>query len=384
MGLRALLVLFTLISFAVPAGAGDPLTFSADKAFVHPGLLHTRAGLDYIKKKIAAKEEPWTGAFEKLRTHPQSKPDYKMRGPFDTVTRDPKRSVHNDEMVTDANAAYQNALMWCLTNNIAHAQKSVAILNAWGHTLKKMDGHDVQLSAGLYTFKFISAAELLRYTYPEWSQKDIGVFQSMLNDVVYPPIKDFATFANGNWDGACMKTLLAMAVFNEDRALFNRVLDYYQNGKGNGSLTHYIINESGQCEESGRDQTHTQLGLAQMAEVCECAWHQGIDLYGAEDNRLLKGFEYTAKYNLGNDVPFVPYTDITGHLKAKVISPLTRGKLRPVFEMVLNHYVNRKGLAAPFTQQAAEELRPEGAGFAADQVGFGTLLFWHPPADERR
>ena len=41
-----------------------------------------------------------------------------------------------------------------------------------------------------------------------------------------------------------------------------------------------------------------------MCEICEMAWGQGDDLYGAQDNRLMKGLEYTARYNLGYDVPF--------------------------------------------------------------------------------
>ena len=64
----------------------------------------------------------------------------------------------------------------------------------------------------------------------------------------------------------------------------------------------------------------TQLGLGQLAEACEIGWHQGLDMYGADDNRLLAGFEYTAKYLLGNDVPFEPYTDTTGKYSAKVIA----------------------------------------------------------------
>src|SRR5262249_46864721 len=100
------------------------LALSADQPFTHPGLLHTQADLDFIKRKIAAREEPWKSAFEKFSAHPQSSAGYKLRGPFESVTRDPRGSVHNDEMVSDANAAYQNALMWCLTGEEAHAKKS--------------------------------------------------------------------------------------------------------------------------------------------------------------------------------------------------------------------------------------------------------------------
>ena len=115
-----------------------------------------------------------------------------------------------------------------------------------------------------------------------------------------------------------------------------------------------------------------------MAEACEIVWHQGLDLYGTEDNRPLRGFEYTAKYNLGQDVPFAPYTDVTGKNKAKLISRQGRSRPRPICEMVWNHYARRRVLAAPFTQRAAMKVRPEGAAWSADHPSFRTLLFTLP------
>ena len=349
---------------------------------MHPGLLHSRADLQFIKQKVTAGEEPWKSGFEKLKINWQSLLDWKMRGPFELVVRDPQHSLHNSEMALDGNAAYQNALMWCITGDEAHAKKAVEILDAWSTMLKRMDGHDVQLGAGLNGFKFVNAAELMRGTYPKWTAQEIAQCQKMLKEAVYPPIKDFATFANGNWDGACIKTMMAIDVFCDDHEMFNRAVEYYYHGSGNGAITHYIINAAGQCQESGRDQSHTQLGLGQLAEACEIGWHQGLDMYGAEDNRLLAGFEYTAKYLLGNDVPFEPHTDTTGNYNAKVIATRTRQRFRPIYEMVWNHYQNRRGIDAPFTREAAEKNRPEGPAFGSDHPGFGTLLFSRAPEKE--
>ena len=58
--------------------------------------------------------------------------------------------------------------------------------------------------------------------------------QKMLKEAVYPPIKDFATFANGNWDRACIKTMMAIGVFCDDHEMFNRAAEYYYHGSGNG------------------------------------------------------------------------------------------------------------------------------------------------------
>ena len=360
--------------FPFGSEAGSPATNSTG-AFVHPGLLHARADFQRMKQMMAKGAEPWKGGYEKLSTHRQSQADWRLHGPFADVVRDPNGSRRIAELEADSNAAYQNALMWCLTSQQAHARKAIEILNAWSGKLRAITGHDKQLAASLCGFKLVNAAELLRGTDSGWQAQDITQFEGMLRTVFYPVIKDFATFANGNWDTGCIKTMMAMGVFLDDRAVFNRAVEYFRRGSGNGALTHYIINETGQCQESGRDQQHTQLGLGHLAEACEIAWHQGLDLYGEADNRLLRGFEYTAKYNLGENVPFVPYTDLTGKNKAKVISPQGRNRLRPIYEMVWNHYGRRRGLPAPFTQQAAERIRPEGAAWSADHPGFGTLLF---------
>ena len=140
-----------------------------------------------------------------------------------------------------------------------------------------------------------------------------------------------------------------------------------------------MINEDGQAQESGRDQQHTQLGLGLLGDCCQVAWNQGLDLYGYAGNRLLQGFEYTAKYLLGGDVPFTPMIDRTGKYPWERIA--ARSGFRPIYEQIFNHYVNRAGLAAPYTERVVEEhVRPEGAISNHDHTGFGTLLYAFFPA----
>ncbi len=376
--LYSVCILFRTV-FCGSARARVDTPASASEGFTHPGMLHTQKDLDRMKAMVAAHAEPWLSGFLALQADPRSSATYELRGPFLAVARGPGTNLHKTEVEQDADAAYQNAVMWCITGQEAHAKKSIEILNAWSHTLKSFGGRDVQLGAGLDGFKFMNAAEMMRYTYKGWSPADIAQFRNFALNVIYPPILDFASFANGNWDGACIKTNMAIGVFCDNRAIFNKAVDYFYNGKGDGRLTKYVFNVAGQCQESGRDQAHTQLGLGQLAEACQIGWNQGLDMFAASDNRLLKGFEYTAKYNLGGEVPYTPDTDSSGRIHWDVISTIKRGELHPVYEMVLNHYQNLLGVPAPYTQRAAEKTRPEGAAFAADDVGFGTLLFSLPP-----
>jgi hypothetical protein len=109
--------------------------------FIHPGLLHSQSDLARMKDKVSKGEQPWASGFDQLKLHRQSQSDWRVRGPFASVVRDPRRSQHLDELVADGNAAYQNALMWCVTGNEAHARKSVEILNAWSSTLREITGN---------------------------------------------------------------------------------------------------------------------------------------------------------------------------------------------------------------------------------------------------
>lgn len=353
--------------------AGTAPTATTTAAFVHPGVMHTTNDIARIKAHL--NQEPWASAYLKLKNDPFSSPTYKTRGgSCPNVVRD-THAVCMGQFNDDANAAYQQALMWSLSGDKRYAANAIEILDAWSSTLKSIQGHDAPLAAGLNGFKFVTAAELLRYTNSGWSARDVAAAETMFRKVFYPVIQDFAPYANGNWDSSCMKTMMAIGVFTNDWNMFNRALDYYYNGPSDGALIHYVINAYGETQESGRDQAHAQLGIGNLAEVAEVAWAQGFNLYDAYDNRLLAGFEYVATYNLGKEVPFAPMVDTTGKYRHYVISSKDRGQFRPIYEMVYNHYARREKVAAPNTQKAAEQLRPEGRTPYADNVGFGTLLF---------
>ena len=53
---------------------------------------------------------------------------------------------------------------------------------------------------------------------------------------------------------------------------------------------------------------HTQLGIFNLVEAGFTIYHATnmTDIFTMEDRRLQAGLEYTAKYNLGYDVPYTP------------------------------------------------------------------------------
>ena len=178
----------------------------------------------------------------------------------------------------------------------------------------------------------------------------------MIRDQWYPLVKDFYPTANGNWDASMMQVIIAMGVFLDDHEMVDRVVDYFREGKGNGAIGNYF-NDFGECQESGRDQGHTQMGLEFLSNTCQTAWIQGIDLYGAKDNRLQLGFEYTAKYNLGKDVPYERFHSYQDRYDYPKISDDSRGRLRPMYEKILRHYQYEQGVDSPYTAQVVAMMR---------------------------
>jgi hypothetical protein len=113
------------------------------------------------------------------------------------------------------------------------------------------------------------------------------------------------------------------------------------------------------------------------------AWKQGVDLYGAADNRLAIGFEYTAKYNLGHDVPYEPYRSIDGKYFYRAISRDSRGRFAPIYERIVHHYHARAGLEMPYCREVIRKTRPEG-GKSGAHVPWGTLMFAELPTGVNR
>jgi len=345
---------------------------AADEPLTHPGVLHSQAELDFVKAKVAAGEEPWKSALEALRSDAVSSLGWKPK-PATDVVRGPYNNpdIGGTDLMRDAAAAYSHAIQWYVTGEQPHADKAIAVLNAYANTLRSVGGHDAKLLVGMVGINFVNAAEIVRHTQAGWNDSDQQHFEHLLRDVFYPIIKDFYPAANGNWDAAMIQTMLAMGVFLDDREMFQRAVDYYLDGQGNGAIRNYI-NEFGECQESGRDQGHTQMGLGYLGCAAEIAWKQGVDLYRAFDNRLAIGYEYTAKYNLGHDVPYEPYRSHAGRYHYPAISDKSRGRFSSIYERVYHHYHDRMGLEMPFTGQVVGRNRPER--WQTPFASWGTLM----------
>ena len=277
--------------------------------------------------------------------------NYKMAGPYEVVARDGQYRHTKGGSERDMLAAFECAKA-ALTapspsDREAYAAKAMEIADAYADALQHLDGHDAPLCL-IQAFDLVRAMTLLEDTTHH------ARHAALIRRAFVPTIDKFeadSPYANGNWGAIVNRMRMACAIFLNDNDMYRASVDYFLHANDNGSLPNYIA-PSGQSQETGRDQAHAQLGLEALAQTAEMAYTQGDDLWGALDNRLLKGFEYCARYNLGNEVPYEQKQDCTG-LYCDWTEPgaMSRGKLWDIYELPYYHYVVRKGLKMPYPKK---------------------------------
>ncbi|KAK2768511.1 hypothetical protein FQN54_000366 [Arachnomyces sp. PD_36] len=365
------------------------------QAWTHPGILDTTEDLDRVKSLVGSGQEPWKTAFERFSEDSFSSSSYEMQGPFDYVCRDTDTSLLNGftEFAEDSVAALQTSLMWIITEDESFAKKSLEILNAWGETVKEVNGTDAQLAAALDGSNLVNAAELIRATYNSsqypsgWASADISTFTNMVTQVLVPPasqtepseVQPYPFYAN--WGSSGEKFMLAAGVFTENTSLYEEAKDLILNSAC--SNLSGSISPTGQNSESGRDQAHTQLGLGNFVEAFTTLRNQNDeqDWFSMLSNRLATGLEYTAKFLQNETVPYDPSfyrcgADLVGgpwdEISSDDIYPP-----RPVYELGYAIYQDM-GIELPFTKSLIELNTPDGqspSSSVADGSAFQTLRF---------
>lgn len=387
------------------------------QAFTHPGLLHTDEDFKRIQSKVQAGAEPWITGWYKLTNNSYASPSYTNTAQ-EVIYRgdDGSHSQNYPNLYRDIAAAYALAIQWKVTENTTYADSAVAILDAWGTTLTGISGNsDKFLASGIYGYELANAAELMR-DYDGWSSESFNSLRDMMVNVFYPMNRDFFIRHNdaevdhywANWDLCNIASMLSIGVLSDNETMYQEAVDYFKNGDGNGQIGKMVwklYDEDGQTlgqgQEAGRDQGHAMLDFALLGPIAQSAYNQGDDLFEYLDNRILAGYvlscmgywintdngsaEYVAKYNLGEDVPYTTY--VNSDVTQDVISDAQRGGVRPIWELLYNHYGVLKGLNVTWTKKYRDMVVEDGDGAEGgggdygstsggfDQLGHGTLLY---------
>jgi hypothetical protein len=378
------------VSHQAPSSPPAPPPPPTPTSFRHPGILVNVAQLELVRQKVQAGAEPWSSAFEKLKASKWAALSW-TPSPREIVECGPysKPDLGCVDERDDAVAAYTHALLFRLTGDTAHARKAIEILNAWPGILKDHTNHNAPLQTAWTASVLPRAAELVRHTYDGWAKADLARFETMLRDVYLPKIANGSGTTNGNWELSMIEATMAIAVFTDDRALFDRTADmwrrrvpayFYLESDGPQAVAApggrddtpekvvarwygQAVLKDGVAQETCRDLGHTQYGLAAAINAAEIARQQGVDLYGEQSARLRAAMELHAGFLLDDPVP----EWLCG-------GKLDRGSLLPTWEIAYNHFAVRNGQALPRTAELIRtRVRTHPRGLDAHFILWETL-----------
>src|SRR5436305_8594540 len=113
------------------------LDTAAPTTFNHPGVLDSKAHLDFVKQRLHLGAEPWKSAFTQAMNSTYASLTWTPK-PRETVECGPFSNPNNgcsDERA-DAAAAYTDALIWYISGDARYASKAIEILDAWSAMIK--------------------------------------------------------------------------------------------------------------------------------------------------------------------------------------------------------------------------------------------------------
>ncbi|MFD8708054.1 alginate lyase family protein [Kitasatospora sp. NPDC059648] len=388
----AALAALLLPAGTTPAEARTPAAATRGAAaFQHPGVLVGARQLDFLKAKLATGAQPWTSALADLRTSKYASLAWQ---PKPRATVECGSSSHPDNGCSDERddsmAAYAQALQWVLTGDQRYADKAVSIMDAWSGVIQEHTNTNAPLQTGWSGNNWARAAELVRHTGAGWSAGSVDRFAAMLRTVYVPLLTPGSPRKNGNWELIETDALMGIAVFLEDRGLFDRAVDLWRHRlpayvyltsdgdlpvpppnagiKGGSALVKYWNGQStfvdGLSQETCRDFGHTGWGLEAAAQAAETARLQGVDLWGEARERLVKAVEFHTRYDNGASVP------------DWLCDGSVNTGLGPAVQLAYDEYHLREGLPMPQTEQYVAAHSPFGANYF---IGWETLTHTDAP-----
>jgi len=335
----------------------------ADGGFVHPGAMNSGERLDHIAAQVMLGREPWTSALHEVAD--LAVPQMAAIGHID-----PRVDAEAEASKRLAISTYAHALVWRLTRSERHGREALRLIDGWTRFSGFTGGTDQdKLQAGWLGSLLGEAAEIMRQ-HPRWSARRTTALQAMFRRSFYPHLMQASAW-NGNVDLTQVNALLAIAVFNEDRAAFDlgvarlerRSAAYFylqsdsmppaidgDGGNISAFWSHPVRWVDGLTQETCRDNGHhAQYALASALHSAEIAWNQGVDVYARQASRYVAAMELLSQQLL------------TGDMQGICTNPLATQRVFDTFEVGFHHFHHRMGLKLPNSQRLIiERVRPSG------------------------
>lgn len=402
-------------------------------SFTHPGIGMTKEMLDNMRDHVRAGDEPWASAFVQFSEYAKNKtsPTIRIQANNNDYVNIPSGgypsigyyAVRN--MAQDADTAYSAMIMWYITGNDVYRKNAIGIIRNWSKVQSIGSIYDEQIRVSLGVFKLCFAAEILRYstcntTEYNWTSADTANFQQFL-ELTKSKYDRYTHFMNQH--GFCTMGYIASAIFRNDGEDYTRAVQRTttnpelssnldvtratnaENRDGSilrqiravgiNALTGVKVEPANiQLVEMGRDQGHAYadigaLSTLAMITICQktkvdpvkgtiTTAKNGVNLFKFLDDRILAGANYLCKYNLGNDVTYIPCYEANEKTYNNV--SLDRGRIDNCIGIVYSYYKyidKRYNMEVDedtkYLSEAFGKIYPEGQ--SQDFLGDSVLLY---------
>jgi len=325
--------------------------------FVHPGVVLTKANLREIERGVRSGREPWKSWFKQYDGDPSG---VGVAGQFEEYGRNP--DLHRGEFQSDMWQLYRMAMLWTVKKDRRAAEKGMEILRTYAQKHKRWSGVESSFMRG-DCMNCVVAAEILRWTYPGWTEQDTTDLTRYFSEMWWDPYIGGDNTGAGshlwtaNQGTIGLKVALEAAIFCDDRVRFNMCLNAFLTDPLTG-LENSLPN--GELGDTGRDTGHWTAQAIDYGWICQMAWAQGIDLFAQRNYRMIAISEFLARnqlYSAGvckENAPYIPYG--CSYDFYPQVSHFEDFRGQDFFE-VIDTYARRKQIAAPFTHQLLEHER---------------------------
>jgi hypothetical protein len=267
-----------------------------------PGGMHTQAQLDFVKKQIKGKTQPYYDGYIQLikyadaaKTHDtKALADFQVPGYYSDSANHRKNSK---ALQSDSFDAYACALAYQLSGDKKYVGEAIRFLNAWAGLNKTYSDHDGSLVMAYSGTGMVMAAELLA-NYKGWKNEERKAFFVWVKEVYRKSAHEIRNRKN-NWaDWGRFGSILSAALLNDETEIKENVRliksDLFDKIAADGHMPH-------ETARGANGIWYTYFSLAPITAACWVAYNvTGENIFAyTRDNRSIKtALDYLHHYSM--------------------------------------------------------------------------------------
>lgn len=209
----------------------------------------------------------------------------------------------HEEFTKDAEQCVQQAVMWVVTKDTKYAKNALGIVHAWSCGCTSFEGSNAPLELGWGVCSLVRAAEILKWTYPQWTSCDNDAVNLFIDTIAMPKLTKKLGWTN-NWQLTICEARLQIAIFRDDRSEFNWAVSEYRR-----IVKEYVHPSDGTTAETNRDLVHAQFGIGGLLQIPELVFEYTggtVDLFDPVLARICEVHADMILNKRGKDPWFLP------------------------------------------------------------------------------